>query len=93
MFISHPHFYNADPSLVDAVEGLHPSREEHALFLDVHPVRGWGGAGCPRAGPMPCSGAGEHPGGWGWLVDPASPGLDLGWAAPGEGLGGLSPEG
>lgn len=42
MFISHPHFYNADPSLVDAVEGLHPSKEEHALFLDVHPVRGWG---------------------------------------------------
>ncbi|XP_015131110.1 scavenger receptor class B member 1 isoform X2 [Gallus gallus] len=40
MFISHPHFYNADPSLVDAVEGLHPSREEHALFLDVHPVTG-----------------------------------------------------
>ena len=51
-----------------------------------------GGAGCPRAGPMPCSGAGEHPG-RGWLVDPAAPGLDLGWAAPGEGLGGLSPEG
>lgn len=38
MFISHPHFYNADPSLVDAVEGLHPSKEEHGLFLDVHPV-------------------------------------------------------
>ncbi|OXB58758.1 hypothetical protein ASZ78_012354 [Callipepla squamata] len=40
MFISHPHFYNADPSLVDAVEGLHPSKEEHALFLDVHPMTG-----------------------------------------------------
>lgn len=38
MFISHPHFYNADPSLVDAVEGLHPSKEQHGLFLDVHPV-------------------------------------------------------
>ncbi|XP_035196634.1 scavenger receptor class B member 1 isoform X2 [Oxyura jamaicensis] len=40
MFISHPHFYNADPSLVDAVEGLHPSKEHHALFLDVHPMTG-----------------------------------------------------
>lgn len=48
MFISHPHFYNADPSLVDAVEGLHPSREEHALFLDVHPVWGWGGGWLPQ---------------------------------------------
>ncbi|NXC19677.1 SCRB1 protein, partial [Corythaeola cristata] len=40
MFISHPHFYNADPTLVDAVEGLHPSEEDHALFLDVHPMTG-----------------------------------------------------
>ncbi|XP_066055722.1 scavenger receptor class B member 1 isoform X1 [Chamaea fasciata] len=40
MFISHPHFYNADPSLVDAVEGLHPSKEQHGLFLDVHPMTG-----------------------------------------------------
>uniref|UniRef100_A0A8B9I217 Scavenger receptor class B member 1 n=1 Tax=Anser brachyrhynchus TaxID=132585 RepID=A0A8B9I217_9AVES len=40
MFISHPHFYNADPSLVNAVEGLHPSKEHHALFLDVHPMTG-----------------------------------------------------
>lgn len=38
MFISHPHFYNADPSLADAVEGLHPSKDQHGLFLDVHPV-------------------------------------------------------
>ncbi|KAM9260007.1 scavenger receptor class B member 1 isoform 3-T3 [Cariama cristata] len=37
MFISHPHFYNADPALVNAVEGLHPSEAQHALFLDVHP--------------------------------------------------------
>ncbi|KAM6051364.1 scavenger receptor class B member 1 isoform 3-T3 [Theristicus caerulescens] len=40
MFISHPHFYNADPSLVNAVKGLHPSKDEHALFLDVHPMTG-----------------------------------------------------
>ncbi|XP_061200663.1 scavenger receptor class B member 1 isoform X1 [Neopsephotus bourkii] len=40
MFISHPHFYNADPVLLDAVEGLHPDKEQHALFLDVHPLTG-----------------------------------------------------
>uniref|UniRef100_A0A8C3V6C6 Scavenger receptor class B member 1 n=1 Tax=Catharus ustulatus TaxID=91951 RepID=A0A8C3V6C6_CATUS len=40
LFISHPHFYNADPSLVNAVEGLHPSKEQHGLFLDVHPMTG-----------------------------------------------------
>lgn len=44
MFISHPHFYNADPALVNAVEGLHPSKDQHALFLDVHPVSEPGGA-------------------------------------------------
>lgn len=43
MFISHPHFYNADPTLVNAVEGLHPSKDQHALFLDVHPVSEPGG--------------------------------------------------
>ena len=25
---------------MDAVEGLQPSKEQHALFLDVHPVSG-----------------------------------------------------
>lgn len=38
MFISHPHFYNADPSLLNAVEGLQPSKDKHGLFLDIHPV-------------------------------------------------------
>ncbi|NWT66931.1 SCRB1 protein, partial [Prunella himalayana] len=40
MFISHPHFYNADPSLVEAVEGLQPNKDQHGLFLDVHPMTG-----------------------------------------------------
>ncbi|NXO03251.1 SCRB1 protein, partial [Rhinopomastus cyanomelas] len=40
MFISHPHFYNADPALVDAVTGLRPSKDHHGLFLDVHPMTG-----------------------------------------------------
>lgn len=57
MFISHPHFYNADPALVNAVEGLHPSKDQHALFLDVHPVSEPGGA-------SPCAGG---PAWAGWL--------------------------
>ncbi|XP_069880983.1 scavenger receptor class B member 1 isoform X4 [Dipodomys merriami] len=40
LFLSHPHFYNADPVLTQAVLGLHPNPEEHALFLDIHPVTG-----------------------------------------------------
>ncbi|KAM9099726.1 scavenger receptor class B member 1 isoform X1 [Sarcophilus harrisii] len=40
LFLSHPHFYDADPVLLDSVIGLHPSKEKHSLFLDVHPVTG-----------------------------------------------------
>uniref|UniRef100_A0A8C5PBP5 Scavenger receptor class B member 1 n=1 Tax=Leptobrachium leishanense TaxID=445787 RepID=A0A8C5PBP5_9ANUR len=40
MFLSFPHFYNADPGYVNAVDGLHPSEEEHSLFLDLHPITG-----------------------------------------------------
>lgn len=38
LFLSHPHFYNADPVLAEAVRGLHPNESEHSLFLDIHPV-------------------------------------------------------
>nr|XP_046230248.1 scavenger receptor class B member 1 isoform X2 [Scatophagus argus] len=40
VFISHPHFYNADPVLLDYVQGLHPKEEEHGLFIDIHPQTG-----------------------------------------------------
>ncbi|XP_042297858.1 scavenger receptor class B member 1 isoform X1 [Sceloporus undulatus] len=40
VFISHPHFLNADPSLLEAVGGLHPNEEEHGLFLDLHAMTG-----------------------------------------------------
>uniref|UniRef100_A0A3B5MPV2 Scavenger receptor class B member 1 n=1 Tax=Xiphophorus couchianus TaxID=32473 RepID=A0A3B5MPV2_9TELE len=39
VFISHPHFFNADPVLLDYVLGLHPTEEEHGLFIDIHPVK------------------------------------------------------
>lgn len=40
LFLSHPHFYNADPVLAEAVRGLHPNETEHSLFLDIHPLTG-----------------------------------------------------
>lgn len=38
VFISHPHFFNADPVLLDYVQGLSPNEDEHGLFIDIHPV-------------------------------------------------------
>ncbi|XP_073532250.1 scavenger receptor class B member 1 isoform X1 [Phyllobates terribilis] len=40
LFMSFPHFYNADPGFADAVSGLHPSEKLHSLFLDLHPLTG-----------------------------------------------------
>uniref|UniRef100_UPI00398EC31D scavenger receptor class B member 1 isoform X2 n=1 Tax=Pristiophorus japonicus TaxID=55135 RepID=UPI00398EC31D len=40
VFISHPHFYNADPELWEAIDGLHPNERDHALFIDIHPLTG-----------------------------------------------------
>jgi hypothetical protein len=37
--LSFPHFYLADPKLLDAVEGISPpEKEKHQLFIDVQPV-------------------------------------------------------
>ncbi|KAM9455362.1 scavenger receptor class B member 1 isoform 2-T2 [Clarias gariepinus] len=40
MFISHPHFYNADPALLQTVNGLSPNEHDHGLFIDIHPETG-----------------------------------------------------
>lgn len=40
VFISHPHFFNADPVLLDFVQGLAPTEQEHGLFIDIHPQTG-----------------------------------------------------
>lgn len=38
MFISQPHFFNGDPKLLEYVNGLNPNKDEHGLFIDIHPV-------------------------------------------------------
>ncbi|XP_077593530.1 scavenger receptor class B member 1 isoform X2 [Stigmatopora nigra] len=40
VFISHPHFFNADPALLDTVRGLEPHEDRHGLFIDIHPLTG-----------------------------------------------------
>uniref|UniRef100_A0A4W3H8H3 Scavenger receptor class B member 1 n=1 Tax=Callorhinchus milii TaxID=7868 RepID=A0A4W3H8H3_CALMI len=40
VFVSHPHFYNGDPVLWQAVHGLTPNEREHGLFIDIHPLTG-----------------------------------------------------
>lgn len=40
ILISQPHFYNADPSLHNIVEGLNPEEEKHDSIFVVHPEMG-----------------------------------------------------
>lgn len=38
IFLSAPHFYQADQKFVEDVEGMHPKKEYHETFLDINPV-------------------------------------------------------
>ncbi|XP_042228429.1 lysosome membrane protein 2-like [Homarus americanus] len=38
--ISWPHFYQADPKFLNAVDGLQPDAEKHAMYIDVSPRTG-----------------------------------------------------
>ncbi|CAH0553092.1 unnamed protein product [Brassicogethes aeneus] len=38
--MSHPHFFNGDPSLVKQVNGMNPDREIHDSLAQVHPTFG-----------------------------------------------------
>lgn len=38
VYLSFPHFYKADPKLLDDVEGLSPDQEKHETFLKIQPV-------------------------------------------------------
>lgn len=37
--VSFPHFYQADPKYINAVDGLSPNKEDHETYLDLQPVR------------------------------------------------------
>lgn len=38
MLVSFPHFYGADKSLLEQIDGLNPRQEDHESYLDIHPV-------------------------------------------------------
>ncbi|XP_043285860.1 scavenger receptor class B member 1 [Venturia canescens] len=40
VYVSFPHFYKADPKLLDAVVGLEPNRELHETFFKIQPKLG-----------------------------------------------------
>uniref|UniRef100_A0A1B6DBG4 Uncharacterized protein n=1 Tax=Clastoptera arizonana TaxID=38151 RepID=A0A1B6DBG4_9HEMI len=40
VFVSFPHFYFADPQLLDDVEGMHPDKEKHQFYFTLEPVTG-----------------------------------------------------
>eukprot|EP00096_Caligus_rogercresseyi_P014060 TRINITY_DN659_c0_g1_i6.p1 TRINITY_DN659_c0_g1~~TRINITY_DN659_c0_g1_i6.p1 ORF type:complete len:605 (-),score=179.40 TRINITY_DN659_c0_g1_i6:570-2384(-) len=46
--LSYPHFYQADPSFLEGVEGLSPMKEKHEFFMDVVPEFGFPLAIRPR---------------------------------------------
>ncbi|XP_012271292.1 protein croquemort-like [Orussus abietinus] len=39
-FVSLPHFYNADPMLLDQVVGLYPREENHSFYITLEPTTG-----------------------------------------------------
>ncbi|XP_041059053.1 platelet glycoprotein 4 [Carcharodon carcharias] len=41
IYISLPHFLYASDEIVNAIDGMHPNKEEHETFLDVEPVTGF----------------------------------------------------
>jgi len=40
IYASHPHFYKADTSLLDTVEGLQPDAEKHSTYFKIQPKLG-----------------------------------------------------
>jgi scavenger receptor class B, member 1 len=38
VFMSFPHFYNADQFYLDQVQGMHPNKEHHQFFMAFEPV-------------------------------------------------------
>ena len=46
--LSYPHFYQADPHYLSAVEGLQPDKEKHEFYVDIAPEFGFPLAIRPR---------------------------------------------
>lgn len=46
--LSYPHFYQAHPSFLEAVEGLEPNKEKHQFYVDLEPTLGFPLAIRPR---------------------------------------------
>uniref|UniRef100_A0A182J2E2 Scavenger receptor class B n=1 Tax=Anopheles atroparvus TaxID=41427 RepID=A0A182J2E2_ANOAO len=40
VYISNPHFFQSDPQLLDAVEGLEPNEEQHKTYFKIQPKLG-----------------------------------------------------
>lgn len=40
IFMSFPHFYQADEKFVSAIKGMRPNKEEHETFVDINPLTG-----------------------------------------------------
>lgn len=38
IFMSYPHFHNADPYYIENIEGMHPSVEKHQSYFTLEPV-------------------------------------------------------
>lgn len=40
VFMSYPHFYQADPFYLNQVEGLKPSKDKHEFYMIFEPTTG-----------------------------------------------------
>ncbi|XP_068948250.1 lysosome membrane protein 2 [Petaurus breviceps papuanus] len=40
IFLSSPHFYQADEKFISAVKGMNPKKEDHETFMDINPLTG-----------------------------------------------------
>ena len=38
VMLSWPHFFQADPKLINAIDGLKPNRAKHQMSIDIQPV-------------------------------------------------------
>jgi len=49
VMLSWPHFFQADPKLINAIDGLKPNRAKHQMSIDIQPTTGSGLGGKVRS--------------------------------------------